>query len=155
MALIIIADDDELVVGIVRSILESRGHIVGELSDGKSVKQVVELKQPDVVILDCAMEEVSGIVALKQIRASKKVYKTPVMMLTARRGTADERIAWDAGADDYLRKPFDPDDLVARVEALVDRDGMGLGASIASMRPSGISAIISRAPKVDPSLFDV
>lgn len=158
MALIIIADDDELVVGIVRTILESRGHIVGELNDGKAVKHVVELKKPDVVILDCAMEEVSGIIALKQIRSSKTVYQTPVMMLTARRGTADERIAWDAGADDYLRKPFDPDDLVARVEALIDDNGLaaGQGLSIAqSMKASGIASIISHKSNIPPSLFDV
>lgn len=121
MALIIIADDDELVVAIVRAALEGRGHVVGELSDGKSVKQVVELKRPDVVILDCVMAEVSGIMALKEIRGSLTASTTPVLMLTARRGHADEGIARYAGADDYLRKPFDPDELVVRVEALIDK----------------------------------
>ena len=120
MPLVIIADDDELVVDIVRTALEARGHVVGRLDDGKPVRDVVELKRPDVVILDCAME-VSGIVALKEIRASEWAYATPVLILTARRSTADEEIAWSAGADDYLRKPFDPDELVARVEALMDR----------------------------------
>ncbi len=120
MPLVIIADDDELVVDIVRTPLEARGHVVGRLNDGKPVRNVVELKRPDVVILDCAME-VSGIVALKEIRASEMAYDTPVLILTARRSTADEEIAWSAGADDYLRKPFDPDELVARVEALIER----------------------------------
>lgn len=120
MPLVIIADDDELVVDIVRTALEARGHVVGRLNDGKPVRNVVELKRPDVVILDCAME-VSGIVALKEIRASEMAYDTPVLILTARRSTADEEIAWSAGADDYLRKPFDPDELVARVEALIER----------------------------------
>jgi DNA-binding response OmpR family regulator len=119
MPLIIIADDDELVIDIVRAALESRGHVVGALSDGKPVRNVVELKHPDVVILDCAMDEVSGIAALKDIRASSKVYATPVLVLTGRRSVADEEIALAAGADDYLRKPFDPDDLVVRVEALI------------------------------------
>jgi DNA-binding response OmpR family regulator len=121
MALIIIADDDQLVVEVVRTALEARGHVVGELSDGKSVKQVVELKRPEVVILDCAMAEVSGIIALKQIRASATAFLTPVLILTGRRGFADEGIARDAGADDYLRKPFDPDELVARVEMLIEK----------------------------------
>ena len=121
MPRIIIADDDELVVGIVRAALEARGHIVGELTDGKPVKEVVELKRPDVVILDCTMADVSGIVALKEIRASASAFATPVMMLTGRRSHADEEIAWVAGASDYLRKPFDPDELVARVEALIDK----------------------------------
>jgi DNA-binding response OmpR family regulator len=122
MPRIIIADDDELVVGIVRAALEARGHIVGELSDGKLVRQVVELKRPDVVILDCSMAEVSGIIALKEIRSSPSAAMTPVLMLTARRSRADEGIAWVAGADDYLRKPFDPDELVVRVEALIERN---------------------------------
>lgn len=121
MPFVIIADDDELVVDIVRSALESRGHVVGELNDGKPVSNVVELKRPDVVILDCTMTEVSGIVALKEIRASEKAYATPVLILTARRSAADEDIALAAGADDYLRKPFDPDELVARVEALIEK----------------------------------
>ena len=121
MSLIIIADDDQLVVVVVRAALEARGHVVGELSDGKSVRQVVELKRPEVVILDCGMAEVSGIIALKQIRASATAFLTPVLILTGRRGFADEGIARDAGADDYLRKPFDPDDLVVRVEALIEK----------------------------------
>ena len=126
--LIIIADDDELVVDVVRSALEARGHVVGGLSDGKPVSAVVELKRPDVVILDCGMAEVSGIVALKQIRASTRAYATPVLMLTSRCGAADEGIAWAAGADDYLRKPFDPEELVVRVEALIPKQTASAGA---------------------------
>jgi len=121
MPFVIIADDDALVIDIVRSALEARGHVVGGLSDGKPVSSIVELKHPDVVILDCGMAEVSGIVALKEIRASARAYATPVLMLTARSSVADEGIAWAAGADDYLRKPFDPEELVMRVEALMDK----------------------------------
>lgn len=119
MARIIIADDDELVVEIVRTALEARGHIVGALSDGKPLKSVVEFKQPDLVILDCAMPEMPGVEALREIRTSKTAFATPVLMLTGRRSGPDEEIARRAGADDYLRKPFDPDQLVARVEALL------------------------------------
>ena len=121
MPFVIIADDDELIVDIVRTSLEARGHVVGGLSDGKPVSTVVELKRPDVVILDCTMEQVSGIVALRQIRASPTAFATPVLILTARCSAADEDIAWQAGADDYLRKPFDPEELVMRVEALVGK----------------------------------
>ena len=119
MPFVIIADDDDLVVDIVRGALEARGHIVGGLKDGKPVSAVVDLKRPDVVILDCTMAQVCGIVALKEIRASPRTYDTPVLMLTARCSAADEEIALAAGADDYLRKPFDPEQLVARVEALI------------------------------------
>ena len=121
MPFVIIADDDELVVDIVRAALEARGHVVGGLSDGKPVSTLVELKCPDAVILDCVMNGVSGIVALREIRASAKAFATPVLMLTARCGAADEEIAWIAGADDYLRKPFDPEELVMRVELLMSK----------------------------------
>lgn len=137
MPLILIADDDELVVDIVRSALEARGHVVGELNDGRLVKSVVELKRPEVVILDCSMAEVSGIMALKEIRASASASATPVLMLTARRSNADEGIAWVAGANDYLRKPFDPDELVARVEALLHRSSRALPLPILGHHDSG------------------
>jgi DNA-binding response OmpR family regulator len=120
MARIIIADDDELVVDMVRSVLEARGHIVGSLEDGSRVKQVVETKRPDLVILDCSMPEKSGIQVLRELRTSLIAHETQVLVLTGRRSLNDEGIAWNAGTDDYLRKPFDPDELVVRVEALLD-----------------------------------
>lgn len=118
MARILIADDDELTLDLVSVALEKRGHIVGRLCDGSRVKDVVDFKRPDVVILDCSMPELSGLDALRAIRASAS-YETPVLMLTGRCAKPDEAIAYEAGADDYLCKPFDPDQLVARVEALL------------------------------------
>ncbi len=121
MAFFLIADDDELVVERVRDALSARGHIVGAVGDGKLVAVIVEVRQPDMVILDCSMPDVSGIEALRQIRLSPHCGPTPVLMLTARGSQADEDIAMRAGANDYLRKPFDPDELVSRVELLLDR----------------------------------
>ena len=119
MARIIIVDDDELVLALAAAALEARGHIVGALPNGERVRTVVAFKRPDVVILDCAMPRVSGLQALREIRASEVAYRTPVLVLTGRQGVTDEGIAWESGADDYMRKPFDPDELVARVEALI------------------------------------
>src|SRR3954471_24135973 len=99
LALILMADDDELVIEVVRAALSARGHIVGALNDGTSVKQVVELKRPDLVILDCSMPGTAGVEALRQIRMSDSGYATPVLMLTARTAQADEDIAYRAGAD--------------------------------------------------------
>ena len=118
-ARIIIADDDEIVVDAVRRCLEARGHIVGALPDGSRVREVVEFKQPDLVIVDCVMPGASGIEVLRQIRTSATAYHVPVLMLTGRQSDADEAIALRAGADDYLRKPFDADQLAARVEVLL------------------------------------
>lgn len=119
MARILVADDDPDAIEVVRAALEPHGHIVGALNDGTPVKNVVEFKKPDLVILDCAMPQMSGVDALREIRMSLIASETPVLMLTARRSDRDEVIAIQAGADDYLRKPIDPDLLVSRVEMLL------------------------------------
>jgi DNA-binding response OmpR family regulator len=121
MARILVADDDEQAIEIVRAALEERGHIVGALNDGTGVANVVEFKKPDLVILDCSMPAMSGVDALRAIRKSLTVFDTPVLMLTARKSESDEKIARFAGADDYVRKPIDPDWLVMRVEALLEK----------------------------------
>ena len=120
MALIILADDDELIVEMVAEALRSRGHIVGALDDGAHVIDIVTFKRPALVILDCAMPKVSGIEALRQIRSSTTCFDTPVLMLTGRRSDADEEIAVRAGANDYIRKPFELAELVSRVESLIE-----------------------------------
>lgn len=119
MALILIADDDELVTEIVRNALSSRGHVVGVVENGRDAVRVVELKRPALVILDCAMPEMSGLEALTLIRLSPTAHRTPVLMLTGNRSDVDEDIARRRGANDYLRKPFDEDQVVAHVEALL------------------------------------
>ncbi|HEU4704218.1 MAG TPA: response regulator, partial [Sphingomicrobium sp.] len=72
------------------------------------------------VVLDCAMPTMSGVEVLRQIRASPTCFDTPVLMLTGRRSEADEEIAIRAGANDYMRKPFAVDELVSRVEDLLE-----------------------------------
>lgn len=121
MALILIADDDELVVEVVRAALGARGHVVDAIDDGVPVASAVEFKRPELVILDCNMPELSGLEALRQIRVLRNAYATLVLVLTACCGRSDEIIAIRAGANDYLRKPFDPDQLVSRVESLLRR----------------------------------
>lgn len=118
MARIIIADDDPTTIFLVRSLLEQEGHIVGALDDGEEVAHVAQRKRPDLLILDCSMPGTSGIEALREVRAATGG-SVPVMMLTGRTARSDEAIAYQAGADDYLRKPFDPDQLLVRVDALL------------------------------------
>ncbi|QAY79994.1 response regulator transcription factor [Sphingosinicella sp. BN140058] len=117
---IIIVDDDPLIVDIVCECLGKRGHIVGGMPAGEKACGIIEFKQPDLVILDCVLPGKSGIEVLREIRSSRVACTIPVLMLTGRQGEADELIAARAGADDYLRKPFDPDQLVAHVEVLLE-----------------------------------
>ena len=121
MALILLADDDELVGEVVREALSARGHVVGVVENGADAVRVVEVKQPELVILDCSMPEMNGIEALIKIRQSAAAYSTPVLMLTARRSDMDVEIAMRAGANEYLKKPFDADQLVAVVEDMLEK----------------------------------
>lgn len=119
MARIVLADDDEMVRDIVSSVLGDHGHIVGAVENGAEAVRVAAFKQPELLILDCAMPVMSGVEALRQIRSSPLTGSMPVLMLTARESERDEEIALRAGADDYLRKPFDPTELLVRVENLL------------------------------------
>jgi DNA-binding response OmpR family regulator len=121
MALILIADDDPLVGDIVRYTLSERGHIVGIVDNGHDALRVVETKQPDLVILDCSMPGIGGVDVLRRLRVSGTSFAVPVLMLTARSSWDDEEIALRAGADDYLRKPFDPAELVALVDHMLHK----------------------------------
>lgn len=121
MALILLADDDDLVAEVVREALSARGHVVGVVENGADAVRVVEVKRPELVILDCSMPEMNGIEALIKIRRSTTSYDTPILMLTARRSEMDVEIAIRAGANEYLKKPFDADQLVAVVEDMLEK----------------------------------
>lgn len=120
MGSIIIADDDELVATLVYDAFIAAGHAVGWLKDGRSALDIVKRRRPDLLILDCNMPEMSGIMVLREVRKSPELFDLPVMMLTGRQSEADEEIVRHEGANDYLRKPFNPMVLVGRAEALME-----------------------------------
>ena len=124
MARIIMAEDDEIVAEIVRDALVAAGHGVGILGDGAEALRVIRARRPDLVILDCNMPELSGLLVLRQMRDSVDLHATPVLVLTARDSRRDEEIAFYEGADDYMRKPFEPEELVFRVEELLERKAL-------------------------------
>jgi DNA-binding response OmpR family regulator len=121
MARIIIADDDEISGGIARDALIAAGHGVGLLADGRAALQVIAAKRPDLCILDCNMPELSGLLVLREMRNSRELCDIPVLMLTGRQSERDAELARYEGANDYMRKPFDPDELVFRAEELIAR----------------------------------
>lgn len=130
MALILLADDDELVGEVVREALSARGHVVGVVENGADAVRVVNVKKPELVILDCSMPEMNGIEALIEIRRSAAGYSIPILMLTARRNEMDVQIAMRAGASNYLKKPFDADQLVAVVEDMLRKSAAARGRTI-------------------------
>lgn len=121
MARIIIAEDDEIVREAVHTALTEAGHVVGMVEDGADALQAIKAKRPDLVILDCNMPEVGGLLVLREIRTTPALYDTPVLVLTGRQSPRDVDLAYNQGADDYMKKPFDPEELVFRVEELLDK----------------------------------
>lgn len=119
MALIIYAEDDKLIACVVRNILGSAGHMVGVVEDGKSALLSIKVKQPALVMLDCSLPAMSGIEVLRQIRLTPTLCNLPVLMLTGRQSDKDVSLAAYAGADGYVKKPFDPDYLVFAAENLI------------------------------------
>jgi DNA-binding response OmpR family regulator len=119
MAHIIIADDDDLVTEVVREALMEEGHIVGAVNNGGDAWRAIMTKRPDLVILDCNMPEASGIIVLREMRNRMEFASTPVLILTGRRSQGDVDLAMYEGATAYMKKPFDPDQLVFRVEELL------------------------------------
>ncbi|MDN4634656.1 response regulator [Sphingomonas sp. PsM26] len=115
MARIIYVEDDDVAGELVRDVLTEAGHLVGVVGHGTLAFETIAFKKPDLVILDRSLPGMQGIDILKQLRQMPATYLTPILMMTGKRGEAlsDEAIA--AGADDYLLKPFEPEDLVRRV----------------------------------------
>lgn len=127
MARIIMAEDDDLVAEVAQDALIAAGHGVGVLPDGADALAVITARRPDLVILDCNMPGLSGLLVLRQMRNSSSLFDTPVLMLTGRRSGRDEDLAFNEGADDYMRKPFDPEELVFRVDELLAKRAARLG----------------------------
>lgn len=119
MSRIIIAEDDEILAEVLRDILIDAGHAVGSLERGEDALVAIRKKRPDLVILDCNLPGISGVQVLQKMRGEPDLWDTPVLMLTARTGDSDEKMAMYAGADEYMRKPFDPDKLIATVARML------------------------------------
>ena len=120
MARIILAEDDELVGQIVVELLSKAGHAVGWLRDGEQALEAMKFRPPQLAILDQHMPNKSGGIVLREMRQAPHLAMVPVLMLTAVSGEGDKKILYYEGADDYVTKPFEPDDLLFRAEALID-----------------------------------
>jgi two-component system response regulator MprA len=117
--LIVIAEDDRATRTAVTRALELEGYRVVAVPDGAEALTAIEEHKPDLVLLDLMMPNVDGLTVCRRLRGQGD--RTPIMMLTARTETSDRVSGLDAGADDYLAKPFDLDELLARLRALLRR----------------------------------
>jgi len=119
MAFILIADDDELISEIASQVLIDAGHACGWVTSGEACWSLLRRRRPDLLLLDQNMPGMSGVTLLRKLRQSSEFYDLPVVMFTAMSGEADESQAIYAGAQDYIRKPFDPKGLTGRVQRVL------------------------------------
>jgi DNA-binding response OmpR family regulator len=118
---ILVVEDDRSIARLVQLELEHRGYAVRCTYDGPAGLEAVSEFRPAAVILDIMLPKVDGVGVLKRLRAAGN--KVPVIMLTARGDPLDKVHSLDRGADDYLTKPFNVEELIARVRALLRRAG--------------------------------
>ena len=121
MAKILVADDDVDIRELVEFKLSTMGHEIVAVGDGAAAVEACRADKPDLAVLDVMMPGVSGLDAIRAIRADPALADLPVILLTARAQETDVETGFDSGADDYITKPFSPRELASRVQALLSR----------------------------------
>ena len=116
--LVLVADDEPRITKLVAVTLGDEGFRVVTAGGGEEALRKAEEIRPDIVLLDIVMPDLDGIEVMRQLREFRSV---PVILLTAKGSTADKAKGLDLGADDYIAKPFHPDELAARVRAVLRR----------------------------------
>lgn len=127
MTFVLAVDDDPAILRTLSINLRARGYDVETARDGRSALQVVDERMPDAVILDLGLPDLDGVTVLRRLRAFTQV---PVVVLSARHESDDKVEALDEGADDYVTKPFDTEELFARLRAAIRRGAPSDGALV-------------------------
>ncbi|MGP6175008.1 response regulator transcription factor [Corynebacterium sp. A21] len=144
---ILVVDDEQAVRDSLRRSLSFNGYDVSLAEDGIEAVESIEREQPDLVILDVMMPRMDGLEVCRTLRGSG--YDRPILVLTARDGVSDRVAGLDAGADDYLPKPFALEELLARVRSLMRR------AAAESIGGSDVSELVFEDLRLDPETRDV
>lgn len=118
MQILLVEDDRPLALGLQKA-LQTQGYTVNHVETGKAAAHVMATEKPDILVLDIGLPDISGLEVLKRLR--KKDTSLPVLLLTARDSTDDKVAGLDSGADDYLPKPFEMTELLARLRVLERR----------------------------------
>jgi two-component system response regulator MprA len=133
---VLVVDDEPALRDALESSLAFEGYEVITASDGLEALEVIEAQRPDLVLLDIMMPRLDGLTAVRRLRGRGD--NVPVLMLTARDAVGDRVTGLDVGADDYLAKPFELDELFARVRALLRRNAIISSAGAQAREPEEI-----------------
>ncbi len=123
---LLIVEDDSLLGGGLRAALSKTGFVVTWVRDGKAALELLAREAFVAMVLDIGLPEMDGLEVLRRLRAGGQML--PVLMLTARDTTRDKVLSLESGADDYLLKTADMEELIARLRALIRRSGRAVGA---------------------------
>ena len=121
MTVVLVADDDADIRDLVAFKLEQAGFEVISVEDGQTALEQARSRQPTLAVLDVSMPGLSGIDVCRMLRADPTTAGMLIIMLTARVQEQDVEGGFNAGADDYVTKPFSPRELVSRIQALLSR----------------------------------
>lgn len=156
---ILVVDDNASVRSLLRDYLSEQGFRVRTAGDGQEALFAAREMKPDLILLDIMMPEMDG---YDFIRAYRKERETPIILLTARLDETDKVVGLELGADDYVTKPFNMRELVARIRAVLRRAGLGpslaeklLVGEIALDHSSRIVTVADQAVHLTPSEFDL
>ena len=125
----LVVEDEGSIASFVALYLKNAGYAVRTAANGSEALAQVAASQPTLIVLDLMLPDIDGIEVCRRIRKSSDV---PILMLTARDEDVDKIIGLEVGADDYLTKPFNPRELVARVKSILRRAGRSAARSRAS-----------------------
>jgi len=121
MAKILIVDDDEQATILLEKVLAIKGHQATTVNESSETIRVANATSPDLFLLDLMMPEPNGFEVCKMLRADPNFARTPIVIITAMDDNESKETAFDAGANDYLVKPFRMDDLAQAIETLLDK----------------------------------
>lgn len=146
--LILVVDDEPINIQVLRNVLLPRGYAVRSAESGAAALALIERRRPDLVVLDVMMPEMSGLEVAQRLRERFSLHDLPIIMVTARSRTRDVIAGFEAGANDYVIKPFVKDELLARVATLLEA-GRARGRA---RENSELRAEIARRVQVEDSL---
>jgi DNA-binding response OmpR family regulator len=155
---VLLVEDEENLASLVRAYLEQEGYRVVWAGSGADALHTIETEPVRLVVLDLSLPDLDGLDVCKQIRARSSV---PVVMLTARDEEADRLAGLDAGADDYIGKPFSPRELVARMKAVLRRvspdgdDAMLVLGDVVLRRSAREVGVAGEPVELRPKEFDL
>jgi len=123
MAKIVIAEDERDIRDLVAFTLRFAGHEVSTASNGEEAVELAKKENPDIILLDVRMPRMTGYDACREIKKQPALVDTPVVFLSAKGQEAEVETGMDAGAEEYLLKPFAPDELTSRVSEILAKFG--------------------------------